>query len=53
MQDGREQPADVGLRGGRLALAFFALGLGRHEILSAEGRRGLSLRLASLPHREE
>ena len=45
MQNGREQPADVGFLGGGLALACFALGLGRHQVLSAEERRGLSLRL--------
>jgi hypothetical protein len=53
MQDGREQPTDVGFFGRELALALFVLGLGCHQVLSAEGGHRLSFRLATLSHREE
>jgi hypothetical protein len=51
MEDGSEQPTDVGFFGGQLVLSFLGLRFRCHGLLSAVGRH--SFRLWTLPHREE
>jgi len=53
MQHGREEPTDVVLLKGARALGRLVVLLGCHPVLSAEGARGMSRRLAAPSHREE
>jgi hypothetical protein len=53
MQDGGEEPADVGLLRGEDDLVCFGLGIRCHAVLSAREPGQMSRKLRTLPSLEE